>query len=621
MIFGNMPITIKQLLPPLKQYFGYDELRPAQIPILESVLSGKDTLAIMPTGGGKSMCYQLPALVMDGLVVVISPLIALMYDQVMSLKQNGIEAAFLNSSISPQEQLNVMEAAKTGKLKLLYLSPERLLASNASIMDFFASINVSLWAVDEAHCVSQWGHDFRPEYSQLGIIKQKFPTTPIIALTATADKLTQQDIVTQLELENPTVLVSSFDRPNIMYTVQPKAAATMAYDQLLNFIRAWEGESGIVYCLSRKSTEDVAKKLLREGIMAGVYHAGIPQSVKEETYHDFMQNKIQVVCATIAFGMGVDKPDVRFIVHWNLPKSIEGYYQETGRSGRDGLPSEALLMFAPGDAATYRGFIDKGGADVQHLQPESIQLFRKLQHDKLDRLVDFCMTGHCRRRLLLQYFNEKLAEDCGNCDACLNPRPKIDGTVLAQKIMSAIGRTNNTYGIGYIVDLIRGETNERMSKLGHDRLPTFGVAKDMSREELMFFTNQLVGIGYLDVVYDGFIKTLALNEDSKKVLTGETKVMLTDYAEAMNKPKKSQRSNKLLGDMTTEEQDLFEALRAKRKEISEKEKVPAFIIFGDKTLIDMVEKRPKTPTEFGEVHGVGVHKQEKYWVDFQGFFK
>jgi len=603
-----------KLLSDLKQYFGYDKLRPAQVPVIDSILSGRDTLAIMPTGGGKSLCYQLPAVNQEGVVIVISPLIALMHDQVQSLKKNGIKAGILNSSISPDEQEETMLQAMDGRLKLLYLSPERLFARESAFIDWMSKLNITLIAIDEAHCVSQWGHDFRPEYSKLAIIKDTFPQIPVIALTATADELTRDDIVKQLNLNNPNVFVSSFDRPNITYTVQPKLHDQEATKQLTTFINGFTGESGIVYCLSRKSTEEVSSSLVKLGIKSAPFHAGLSPENKEKTYNEFMQDQLQVVCATIAFGMGVDKPDVRFVAHWNLPKSIEGYYQETGRAGRDGLPSEALLLYSPSDAGIYRRFIDLAKPAVDN---DTFKTFQKLQHDKLDRLIDFCSTGHCRRRILLQYFNQRLEKDCGNCDGCLNPVQKIDGLQISQKIISAIYRTNQKFGIGYIVDFLRGIANDRMGNYGHTKLPTFAICKSNSKDELMFYTNQLISLGYLQVNYDGFIKTLSLNEVSMDIAMGKSKVELTPYVEIIKESAKPKSSPKLATNLSSKDQEYFEILRQARQQIAAQDKVPAFVVFGNASLLDMVAQKPKNKLEFSQISGVGEHKLEKYWPLFK----
>ena len=438
---------------------------------------------------------------------------------------------------------------------------------------------------------------------------------PIIALTATADEITRKDIIDQLKLNNPNVFISSFDRPNITYTVVPKADDKKAYKKLFSFINSFKGESGIVYCLSRNSTEEVAQSLVNAGISAAAFHAGLSNEQKDETYNLFMQDQIQVVCATIAFGMGVDKPDVRFVAHWNMPKSIEGYYQETGRAGRDGLPSEALLLYAPGDAGTYRRFIDISRPTPGNI--DSFQTFKKLQHDKLDRLVEFCSTGHCRRRILLQYFDERLEMDCGNCDGCLNPVEKIEGTEISQKIMSAIYRTDQKFGIGYIVDFLRGISNEKMESYGHTKLPTFAILKDSPREELMFYTNQLISLGYLQVNYDGFIKTLSLNDISMKIVQGNIVVELTPYQEEIKEPSKSKATKKATSKLSVKDTEFFEILRKTRQEIAKQDEVPAFVIFGNASLLDMVNKKPKTKQEFSQISGVGATKLEKYWPLFK----
>lgn len=608
------------MLTTLKQYFGYDKLRPAQEPVIANILKGNDTLAIMPTGGGKSLCYQLPALMLPGLTVVISPLIALMHDQVQSLNKNGVNAVYLNSSQSTEEQTEIWSILHEIKakgntsgvddLKMIYTSPERLLANDKQFLTFLTGLPISLIAIDEAHCVSSWGHDFRPEYSQLSVLKELFPATPIIALTATADELTRKDILEKLNLDKPKTFISSFDRPNIHYQVQSKGDP---YSQLTDFIKSWPDQAGIVYCLSRKSTEEVANKLNKLGIKAKPYHASIDKAEKEEAYSDFMADKIQVICATIAFGMGIDKPNVRWVAHWNLPKNIESYYQETGRAGRDGLPSEAMLIYNAGDAFTLRRFIDNGSSTNPTV---SDQLFRSIQHDKLDRLLEFCQTGHCRRRVLLQYFQEKMTEDCGNCDCCDFPRDKLNGTVIAQKIMSAIFRTEQRFGIGYIVDLLLGISNDRMEKYGHNSLPTFGIGKDMAKDVWMFYANQLIDLGLIDVKYDGFIKTLGLNEASNEILASKKTVELIKY-----KPKQEKvtvKRTKQTLDLSDNEQVLFEKLREKRKEIASREKVPPFVVFSDQTLVYIAKQKPRDPTEFAQISGVGSIKLNKYAKDFLG---
>jgi ATP-dependent DNA helicase RecQ len=610
------------LLPALKQYFGYDTLRPSQSPVIESILAGNDTLAIMPTGGGKSLCYQLPAILSSGLTVVVSPLIALMHDQVESLTKNGVKSLYFNSSQSSVDQQNVWAQLNTIKeythtnhedsIKMIYTSPERLLANNCEFLKYLQGLPISIFAIDEAHCVSSWGHDFRPEYSQLSQIKTLFPTTPIIALTATADELTRKDILQKLNLTNPKTFLSSFDRPNIYYRVESKSEP---YDQLKQFIHEWPDQPGIVYCLSRKSTEEVAQKLTKLGIPALPYHASLAKPLKDKAYKLFMEDKVQVIVATIAFGMGIDKPNVRFVVHWNLPKNIESYYQETGRAGRDGLPSEALLLYNASDAFTLRKFIDFDTNPPQNISLEDSKIFKTIQHDKLDRLLEFCQTGHCRRRVLLQYFQETLVQDCGNCDNCSHPRDKIDGTVVAQKVMSAIYRTGERFGIGYVVDLLLGVSNDRMIKYSHVELPTFGVGKDLEKGAWMAYVNQLIDLGLIAVKYDGFIKTLALSSSSMEVLQGQKPVELVAY-QAKEAPEKKKKEKKVMADLDESEQELFEQLRILRREIADRESVPAFVIFGDKTLINLAKLKPTTYEEFGEISGVGKHKQDKYFQEF-----
>ncbi len=607
------------MLPTLKQYFGYDKLRPAQEPVIANILAGLDTLAIMPTGGGKSLCYQLPSLLLPGLTVVISPLIALMHDQVQSLTKNGINAVYLNSSQSSEEQQTIWQLLKQiksqghtkneGDIKMLYTSPERLLANDRQFLEFLRGLPISLIAIDEAHCVSSWGHDFRPEYSQLGILKSLFPNSPIIALTATADELTRSDILDKLQLENPKTFISSFDRPNIHYRVEAKEDAM---EQLTDFIKSWKNQAGIVYCLSRKSTEELATKLTKLGIKAKPYHASLDKESKEENYNGFMDDNIQVICATIAFGMGIDKPNVRFVVHWNLPKNIESYYQETGRAGRDGLASEALLIYNPSDAFTLRKFIE-GNGEPGNIS-ETAKLFKTIQNDKLDRLLEFAQTGHCRRRVLLQYFQETISSDCQNCDCCDNPRSKIDGSILAQKIMSAIYRTGQKFGVNYIMDILIGTKSERAQKYGHQDIPTFGIGKDLPKEAWLFYTNQLIDLGIIEIKYDGYIKTLGLNQISMQILTSQKTIELIQYKPKVEKSIK--RISKASFDLSEGDQDLFERLKELRSKIAKREKVPPFVVFGDQTLQFIARIKPKSLYEFGDISGVGRVKLQKYAREF-----
>jgi len=619
-----MQFSSQELERNLKQHFGFSDLREAQKPVVEAVLNGSDVLAIMPTGGGKSLCYQLPAMILPGLTVVISPLIALMHDQVEALKENGIWAEFLNSSQSLTEQNLVLDALRdwknnpdsdTEKLKLLYLSPEKLLSGNGVFLKALTQIPVSLFAVDEAHCISSWGHDFRPEYTQLSAIRQIFPDTPLLALTATADQLTQKDIQHKLEIDEQNTFISSFDRPNIQYHVEPKIGGTK---RLISFIEAQNGAAGIVYCLSRKSTENIAEKLSQKGISAKPFHAGLPQHQKDSTFAAFMRDEVQVVVATIAFGMGIDKPNVRFVAHWNLPKNIENYYQETGRAGRDGLPATALLLYSASDAVTLRSFIMDTSEVPEHLSVTEQKQYQLLQLDKLNRLMELCQTGSCRRRVLLNYFNQKMDHDCGNCDRCLYPPTKVNGTVIAQKILSAIARTGQNFGAGYIVDILRGTENERITTNGHDQIPTFGVGKDWSKNEWNYYLAELIGLSVIEVEYSERFRILKLGEKAMEVLRGEKLELVEFQKPAKTKQERGERKAKFhpKNDLSDTELELFEHLRKLRMEIAKQQNVPPYVIFGDKTLVEIARTQPKSKQEFLDVNGVGKSKLEKFGVQF-----
>jgi len=590
----------------LHAVFGYPAFRGEQQAIIEHVAGGGDALVLMPTGGGKSLCYQIPALLRPGTTVVVSPLIALMQDQVEALHQFGVAAAFLNSSLDARAQSEVERDFAAGKLKLLYVAPERLLGERC--LELIAKANVALFAIDEAHCVSQWGHDFRPEYRQLTVLHERFPGIPRIALTATADAPTRREIVERLNLDGARQFVSSFDRANIRYRVVEKENSKR---QLKDFLAGHKGESGIVYCLSRRKVEETAEFLNDNGIAALAYHAGMDAALRAHNQQKFLREDGIVMCATIAFGMGIDKPDVRFVAHLDLPKSLEGYYQETGRGGRDGLPAEAWMCYGLGDVVTLAQFI---------AQSESGEERKRVERAKLDALLGYAEIPSCRRRHLLGYFGEVVEKNnCGNCDNCLNPPAAFDGTELAQKVLSAVYRTGQRYGVGHLTHVLRGVDDERVRNLDHDRLSVFGIGAGLDEKQWRSVFRQLVANGLLATDAEGY-GVLRLTAASRAVLRGEASVPLRKPAskEERRATRKSARGERVRQslDIAPHEAPLWDALRATRARLAREQNVPAYVIFHDATLLDMLRARPRKVDELGAIGGVGAAKLERYGVAF-----
>lgn len=579
-------MTTEILHAKLKENFGFEKFRPNQENIINSILSGKDALAIMPTGGGKSICFQLPALILPGITIVISPLIALMKDQVDSLKSNGIPACYINSSQSSEEQDFHIQNLKDKKVKLVYVAPESL----SFLENAFSQIIVSLIAIDEAHCISAWGHDFRPAYTNLGYLKNRFPSTPILALTATADKATRTDICKQLELKEPEIFVASFDRKNLSLEVRP---ALDRVQQIIDFIENKPNESGIVYCLSRKTTEELSEKLQKKGINAKAYHAGLDNKMRSKTQDEFINDDCQVVCATIAFGMGIDKSNVRWVIHYNLPKNIEGYYQEIGRAGRDGLPSETVLFESYGDMIQLQKFASEG-------------LNAEVQLAKLERMKQYADALSCRRKILLSYFGELVTENCGNCDICKNPPAFFDGTIIAQKALSAVARLQESEALPVIVDFLRGSKNASIYDKGYQNLKTYGVGADLSWYDWNQYLIQLINLGYCEIAFHQQNK-IKLTPFAKKVLFDGEKVKLTTV-QKMNKEKAEAKTVKTKSAVNS----LFEFLRKLRTEIAKEEAVPAYVIFSDATLKQLEIHRPMSDSDFLAIDGVGKAKLEKY---------
>ncbi len=589
-------MTIDRAREILKHRFGYDSFRMNQEPAIDAVLRGKDCVLLMPTGGGKSLCYQIPALMLDGLTVVISPLIALMKDQVDALRNNGVEAAFLNSTQSTPQQVEVFNNIRSGQLKLLYVAPERLLQSGDRFLDFLRGINISLFAIDEAHCISSWGHDFRPEYLRLATLKQEFPKIPMIALTATADKLVRKDIIERLNIPNAERYVSSFNRPNIFYSVEPKRKS---YDQLLDYLEKRKDESGIIYCLSRNSVDSLAADLRDEGFSALPYHAGLDKQMRDKNQNAFLKDDAKIIVATIAFGMGIDKSNVRFVVHMDLPKNIESYYQETGRAGRDGLQSDALLFFSWGDVIKLKGFAEVEGNENQS----------RIMLQKLDTMGKFGELRTCRRKFLLNYFSEELTEDCGHCDNCTTVVERFDGTIIAQKALSAVYRTGQQFGLAYLIDFLRGSKSEKIRDW-HKNIKTYGVGADISRDNWFDYFKDLIAQGYLAQT-EGQYPVIALTEKSDAVLRENAPVKL------IRTKIKDEKKTRLVSDVSHPYiQALFDDLRRLRTTFANRENVPAYVIFSDATLVEMATYLPQVESEMRRMSGVGDLKLEKYGADF-----
>ena len=595
------------MLQTLKTYFGYDSFRPLQEEIIRHILDGNDALVLMPTGGGKSICYQLPALLREGTAVVVSPLISLMKDQVEALCANGISAGALNSSNDETENAALRRACTEGRLKLLYISPEKLLAeANYLLRD----MHISLFAIDEAHCISQWGHDFRPEYAQMGILHQQFPHVPIIALTATADKITREDIIGQLHLNHPRTFISSFDRPNLSLTVKRGYQQKEKSKTILDFIARHPGESGIIYCMSRSKTESVAQMLQKQGIRTSVYHAGLSPSLRDKAQDDFINDRVQVVCATIAFGMGIDKSNVRWVIHYNLPKSIESFYQEIGRAGRDGLPSDTLLFYSLADLILLTKFATESGQQNINLE-------------KLQRMQQYAESDICRRRILLNYFGEIADHDCGNCDVCKNPPERFDGTVIVQKALSAIVRTDQQIGTGVLVDILRGNMSPEVVGKGYQQLKTFAAGRDVPARDWHDYLLQMLQLGYFEIAYNenNHLKITSAGSD---VLFGRTTARLVVIRrEEANETKRGRKRKATvpaqelpLGLPNTENEALFEALRKLRKRLADEEALPAYIVLSDKVLHLLSTSRPTNLEEFGNISGIGEHKKKKYGKEF-----
>ncbi len=591
-----MALTKEQVL---KQYFGYDKFRPLQADIIDWVLYGQDCMVLMPTGGGKSLCFQVPALMMQGITIVISPLIALMHDQVQALQANGIPSAYINSSLSGAERFAIERQCKAGEIKLLYISPEKLFSNG--YLDWIKSLQVSMVAVDESHCVSVWGHDFRPEYTQLHVLKSALPNVPFMALTATADRVTRKDVLTQLGIPEARVFISSFDRPNLSLSVQP---GRNRLKTIQKFIQERPRKAGIIYCLSRKNTEQLADSLLKVGISARCYHAGMSTDERAKVQDQFLRDDIQVICATIAFGMGIDKSNVRWVMHYSLPANIESFYQEIGRAGRDGVKADTLLFYSYNDLIVRKDML---------AQSELPAEMKEVQLAKLDRLKQYAEAEICRRRILLSYFNEEVDRDCGNCDVCKNPPIRFDASVLAQKALSAIARTNERIAMGMLIDILRGSNNRKIIEHRYHEIKTFGAGRDLKYEEWADYIQQMLNSGIMDIAYDEQ-HAFKLNNASWSVLKDGKKVQLVRFRPFEEK-QAEREANAAPKEKTKREvvrDELFERLRLLRKQIADNLDIPPFVVFSDATLSDMAQKKPISPAEMLNVSGVGEQKFRQY---------
>lgn len=592
-------MTLEHARIALKKYFGYDSFRPLQADIIQAVYDGMDTLVLMPTGGGKSLCFQLPAVTLPGITLVLSPLIALMKDQVEGLRANGVPASFMNSSLPSGELHLVEEQALKGELKLLYVSPEKLVSQ--SFQPLLKRLQISLIAIDEAHCISAWGHDFRPEYTQLRFLKDQFPHVPLIALTATADKLTRKDIADQLQLRAPRLFVASFDRPNLSLQVRP---GQDRYGQIIQFLHARKGQSGIIYCLSRRSCEELATKLCRDGHRAAPYHAELPARHRSQAQEDFINDRTPIICATIAFGMGIDKSNVRFIIHYNLPRNLEGYYQEIGRAGRDGLPADTLLFFSYGDVTTYRQMIEEG---------EASEAQKALKISKLERMYQFAEAPVCRRVTVLNYFGETYEGQCGNCDVCDNPPQVFDGATTTQKALSAILRCGEKVGMQMLVDVLRGSGRREVLEQGFHTIKTYGAGKEYSFDDWMFLLSQMLHYGLIEMAYDDRAR-LRVTEAGKAVLFENKPVRLALPV----KMKKQDKSSPVPQAAQAQRDGLLKRLHEVRRSLSQSRGVPPYLIFSDATLEMMADRRPVTDRELLLVSGVGERKLQLFGDAFLG---